>query len=428
VKRFELAQALTQRFESGWEIRAFAGKGDHVFAFVGLGQRNAPVERDVKPAQIVFQARVVGTQIDDQYAVAPQGGMAVVVEEGAAQLFGLAVMVKAINQQNIVGLLFAADEFCAISTDDAEICAVPGDAETLTQSYDLGRQFDGGKVRIRQFVVAIFGNRTAAESNHGYPLRPRREEKKSHHGARVVEHQSQRVGFEHSTLDCRKSEMQRKFAVLFVQKRRVRQEGGERVGGHEQERVGLKYTLVVVAGLRQCFRLQGPWINIEREVMKKNGIILLGWLALAPSVFAENTSGLSEGLQVGDCVMFREGGVGLLLKTPTYWLRGTVTKASAERRLAERCPVIGKPQSAYSRNDWLRVAAAQPCVTHDAEVREVDVLRVGVSVDEWETPWSLQHGSVGWLFRGKFLDTDLHKGARIDMDAAWLVRCEVPSR
>jgi hypothetical protein len=162
--------------------------------------------------------------------------------------------------------------------------------------------------------------------------------------------------------------------------------------------------------------------------MKKNAIILLGWLMLAAPVSAENGSGVSEELQVGDCVMFREGGVGLLLKSPTYWLRGTVAKASAERRLAGRCPVIGKPQSAYSRNDWLLFAAAQPCVTHDAEVRVVDVLRVRVSVDEWETPWSLQHGSAGWLFRGKFLDTDLHKGVQIDMDAGWLVRCEVPSR
>jgi hypothetical protein len=160
--------------------------------------------------------------------------------------------------------------------------------------------------------------------------------------------------------------------------------------------------------------------------MKKNGIILLGWLTLVTSVFAENSSGVSERLQVGDCVMFREGGVGLLLKSPTYWLRGTVAEVSAERRLASRCPVIGKPQAAYSRNDWLRIAAAQPCVADDAQVREVHVLRVRVSVDEWETPWSLQHGSGGWLFRGKFLDTELQKGTQIDMNAVWLVDCEAP--
>ncbi len=162
--------------------------------------------------------------------------------------------------------------------------------------------------------------------------------------------------------------------------------------------------------------------------MKKNGIILLGWLAWVAPVLAEEATGASEGLQVGDCVMFREGGVGHILKTPTYWLQGTVARIIEERRKAERCPVIDKPHSAFSRSDWLRLAAAQPCVTNDADVREVDIRRVQVSIEEWETPWSIQHGSVGWLFRGKFLETPLQKGGLIDMDASWLVPCVAPLR
>jgi len=162
--------------------------------------------------------------------------------------------------------------------------------------------------------------------------------------------------------------------------------------------------------------------------MKKNGSILLAWLSLVTSVFAETTHGVAETLQVGDCVMFREGGVGLILKTPSYWLQGTVAKVSAERRLAGRCPVVGKPQSAYSASDWLQVAAAQPCVADDADVREVDVTRVQVVVDDWETPWSIQHGSVGWLFRGNFLGTELKKGKQLEMDANWIVRCDTPSQ
>jgi len=45
-------------------------------------------------------------------------------------------------------------------------------------------------------------------------------------------------------------------------------------------------------------------------------------------------------------------------------------------------------------------------------------------VEEWETPWSNQHGTGGWLFRGQFLDIPLAKSVQIDMDATWLERCE----
>ena len=128
--------------------------------------------------------------------------------------------------------------------------------------------------------------------------------------------------------------------------------------------------------------------------------------------------------QVGDCVIFREGGGGYVLKAPTYWLKGSIAGLSEERRLAGRCPQIGKPVVAYSREDWVRVAAAMPCVENEADVREVPVLRVRVAVEAWETPWSSQHGTAGWLFRGQFLDTPLRRGEVIDMDASWLERCE----
>lgn len=132
----------------------------------------------------------------------------------------------------------------------------------------------------------------------------------------------------------------------------------------------------------------------------------------------------SRALQAGDCAVFREGGNGRLLRTPSYWLRGRVVSVVSERRLAGRCPHVGKPQSAYTRADWARLAAASPCVDSDAAVREVDVLRISLRVDAWETPWSHQHGTTGWLFRGHFLDRLLKKDELIDMDAAWLEACE----
>ncbi len=156
-------------------------------------------------------------------------------------------------------------------------------------------------------------------------------------------------------------------------------------------------------------------------------LIFLSMLALALPVTAAELLPVSSGPQVGDCVMFREGGVGLLFRTPTYWLKGTIAALSPGRRMAGRCPVIGKQVSAYGREDWVRVAAAMPCVENDSEVRDVDVLRVSVAVEEWETSWSNPHGTAGWLFRGQFLDQSLKKGGLIDMDATWLERCEARS-
>lgn len=155
--------------------------------------------------------------------------------------------------------------------------------------------------------------------------------------------------------------------------------------------------------------------------------LFLGLLALALPASAAESLTVSSGPQVGDCVMFREGGVGFLFRTPTYWLKGTIAELSPGRRMAGRCPVIGKRVSAYDRNDWVRVAAAMPCVEKDSDVREVDVLRIRVAVEEWETPWSNPHGTAGWLFRGQFLDQSLTKGGLIDMDASWLERCEAGS-
>jgi hypothetical protein len=158
--------------------------------------------------------------------------------------------------------------------------------------------------------------------------------------------------------------------------------------------------------------------------MRPCGLFALCALVLAFSASADDAASVSSAPQLGDCVIFREGGVGLVLKSPTYWLRGSIADITHERRMAGRCPQIGKSVPAYTRDDWVRVAAAMPCVENDADVREVAVLRIRVAVEAWETPWSNQHGTAGWLFRGQFLDKLLKKGELIDMDATWLERCE----
>lgn len=155
------------------------------------------------------------------------------------------------------------------------------------------------------------------------------------------------------------------------------------------------------------------------------GVLLLAGPFLAGA--APAAAGERRAPQAGDCVILREGGSGWLLKAPTYWLRGTIDRLVRERRMAGICPLLGKPSAAYTRADHAQVAAAMPCVANAADVGEVDVLRVHVLVDAWETPWSHQGSPPGWLFRGQFLDQTLHRGMVIDMDASWLEPCEAGS-
>jgi hypothetical protein len=168
----------------------------------------------------------------------------------------------------------------------------------------------------------------------------------------------------------------------------------------------------------------------------KRALAAIAGMLLAASLLADDAappataSAAASGPQVGDCVIFREGGAGRLLKEPTYWLKGSIAALSRQRRQLDRCPRIGKPASSHTPADRAQLAAATPCVepalaNASAELpRDVEVMRVQVMVAEWETPWSHQHGTTGWLFRGQFLDQPLQKGVLIDMDASWLERCE----
>lgn len=162
-----------------------------------------------------------------------------------------------------------------------------------------------------------------------------------------------------------------------------------------------------------------------RRSLQALGVVMLVASALADEGPPAATRPIAQSdPQIGDCVIFREGGAGWLLKAPTYWLKGSIAGIARERRVARLCPRIGKPASAYTQLDRVHLAAATPCVGKASDVGEVDVVRVRVAVEAWETPWSHQHGTIGWLFRGQFLDQALQKGGVIDMDATWLERCE----
>ncbi len=130
----------------------------------------------------------------------------------------------------------------------------------------------------------------------------------------------------------------------------------------------------------------------------------------------------------GDCAIFREGGQGYILKAPTYWLKGTIVEIYRRPHRMDVCPDAGKPRAHYKREDWVRLAAAYPCVSDPARVADVEAIRVRLRVDDWDTPWSVQHGRNGWLMRGHFLDIELEEGRVVDIDGTLLEYCEESER
>ena len=139
-----------------------------------------------------------------------------------------------------------------------------------------------------------------------------------------------------------------------------------------------------------------------------------GW-----AVGSENTTQY----RTGDCVLMREGGHGRVLVAPTYWVRGTVVEVIQRRHRAGICTHFAKQAERLTLADWRQIVEESPCVMQGEDVRDVDVERVTFAVEAWETPWSRSHGQSGRLFRGYYLDQELVKGGRLEIDALWLQPC-----
>lgn len=127
---------------------------------------------------------------------------------------------------------------------------------------------------------------------------------------------------------------------------------------------------------------------------------------------------------VGDCVVFREGGEGRLLKSPTFWVSGVVSEVRKERGPLRICPGDA-PGSLVTREVLWQLARAAPCVFERPQgaLPDVEVTRVRMAADAWETPWSSAHGETGLLFRGTFMGEPLAKGGQLEMPADWLRPC-----
>ena len=126
----------------------------------------------------------------------------------------------------------------------------------------------------------------------------------------------------------------------------------------------------------------------------------------------------------GDCALFREGGAGRILKGPVYYVRGSITEIYRRPHAMGVCPDPGKPRERYSRADWKQLADAYPCVADERNARDIEVIRIRMRAEKWDTPWTQSHGQNGWLFRGHFLDTELKDGVVLDIDGTLLLRCD----
>ncbi len=161
-------------------------------------------------------------------------------------------------------------------------------------------------------------------------------------------------------------------------------------------------------------------------------VVALAWLAfpaqagesaLRPSarLLAENP----DWLKLGRCVRYEEGGAGLVIAEPLYYLKGEVLSAEIRlRHLAPCPPVQDKGIERYSRAEFVRHALAYPCVSPKAAERDEQLGIVRLRVTDWETPYARKAENSGRLYRGHFLDQPLDKATEIELEADLLVACD----
>lgn len=131
-----------------------------------------------------------------------------------------------------------------------------------------------------------------------------------------------------------------------------------------------------------------------------------------------------ELLRPGSCVAYREGGAGWILVEPLYYLRGTVSSAEVTTRRLVQCPVIaGKNREQYSRDEYVRLVRATPCLAAGEAERDEQLGLVRLRVEAWETPHMRKAENAGRLYRGMFLDQPLKKGMEVELEADLLGPC-----
>jgi len=127
----------------------------------------------------------------------------------------------------------------------------------------------------------------------------------------------------------------------------------------------------------------------------------------------------------GRCLRYEEGGAGWILTEPVYYLQGAVLAAEVRARTPPVCPAApGKQPGQYTREEYVRLAAAQPCAAPGSPARDERIGIVRLRAAEWETPHARRAENAGRLYRGMFLDQPLREGAEIELEADLLGPCD----
>ncbi len=132
-----------------------------------------------------------------------------------------------------------------------------------------------------------------------------------------------------------------------------------------------------------------------------------------------------ELLQSGHCVRYEEGGAGWVATDPLFYLKGTVLAAEVRSRRLLTCPEVpGKEPAQYSREEFVRLAQALPCVAAGVPERDEQIGVVRLRVNDWETPHARRAENTGRLYRGMFIDRPLERGMEIELEADLLTICQ----
>jgi len=162
-------------------------------------------------------------------------------------------------------------------------------------------------------------------------------------------------------------------------------------------------------------------------------LLLLALSVLSSSVLADEQPLRSsarllfkqpELLQPGRCVVYEEGGAGWIATEPVYYLKGEVVAGEVKTRHLGVCPQVpGKEIRQYSRDEFIRLAKAHPCVSEQAKERAEQFGLVRLRVTDWETPHARKAENAGRLYRGTYLDQRLEKGLEVEIEADLLGAC-----
>ena len=132
-----------------------------------------------------------------------------------------------------------------------------------------------------------------------------------------------------------------------------------------------------------------------------------------------------QNFQPERCVIYREDGGGNGASETDYFVKGRIVAAGVEIRILLACPtVLGRGIEQYTREEFIRLALAYPCLNGEPANLEAQLGLVRMRVDSWETPHARRAANAGRLYRGMYIDRELKKDMEIELEADLLGSCE----